>query len=375
VSESVQANANGNAHGNGNATTDAAETNASADAPRRVSVRFARLALVRHTAWALAGAAGLLGLSLVLSPYHNLQLAQIGYITCAAAGLTVLTGLGGQISLGHGAFMAVGAYTAALLLNHLSLPLPLVMAAAAVVTAAAGLIVGVGAARLYGPYLAGATLALAVGLPGLANYGPLTDWLGGQNGLSVAPSPPPLALGATFPLERWQAWISCLATVITMWFLANLTHGRFGRSLRATRDDEIAAALSGIKVARVRIIASVAAAACAGLGGALLAVVATLAAPGAFPLTLSLQLIAAIILGGLGSLAGAVWGSLILVLVPGWASDFAASAHLSHDVASNLPPAIFGVVLVGVMLLFPRGLQGGLRLGVRRLRGLWNARY
>jgi branched-chain amino acid transport system permease protein len=341
---------------------------------RRLPVRLWRLTFVRHTAWALIAGAGLLVLSLMLGPYHNLQLAQIGYLTCATAGLTVLTGLGGQISLGHGAFMAVGAYTAALLLDHLSWPLPLVMVAAAVVTALVGLIVGVGAARLYGPYLAGATLALAVGLPGLASYGPLTDWLGGQNGLSVTPSPPPLALGETFPLERWQAWISCLATVITMWFLANLTRGRFGRSLRATRDDEIAAALSGIRVARVRIITSIAAATCAGLGGALLAVVATLAAPGAFPLTLSLQLIAAIILGGLGSLAGAVWGSLILVLVPSWANDFADSAHLSHDVASNLPPAIFGVVLIGVMLLFPRGLQGGLRLGAYRLLALLRSR-
>ncbi|HEX6471878.1 MAG TPA: branched-chain amino acid ABC transporter permease [Streptosporangiaceae bacterium] len=337
---------------------------------RRFLTRAWRLTLVRHTAWALVAAAVLLGLSSALSPYRDLQLAQVGYITCAAAGLTVLTGLGGQISLGHGAFMAVGAYTAALLLNRLGWPLPLVLAAAAAGTAVVGLVVGVGAARLYGPYLAGATLALAVGLPGLADYGPLTDWLGGQNGLSVTPSPPPLALGETFPLERWQAWISCLATVVAMWFLANLTHGRFGRSLRASRDDEIAAALSGIRVARVRIAASVAAAASAGLGGALLAVVATLAAPGAFPLTLSLELLAAIILGGLGSLAGAVWGALILVLVPSWASDFATSAHLSHDVASNLPPAIFGVVLIGVMLLFPRGLQGGIRLlGGRLLRG------
>ena len=345
-----------------------------ADVRPAAAVPLWRLTLVRHTGWAVLAGGGLVLLTLMLSPYHNLQLAQVGYITCAAAGLTVLTGLGGQISLGHGAFMAVGAYTAALLLNHLGWPLPLVMVAAAATTAVVGLIVGVGAARLYGPYLAGATLALAVGLPGLASYGPLTDWLGGQNGLSVAPSPPPLALGETFPLERWQAWISCLATVIVMWFLANLTHGRFGRSLRATRDDEIAAALSGIKVARVRIIASIAAAACAGLGGALLAVVATLAAPGAFTLTLSLQLIAAIILGGLGSLAGAVWGSLILVLVPSWASDFATSAHVSHDVASNLPPAIFGLVLIGVMLVFPLGLQGGLRIAVRRLRSLWTSR-
>jgi branched-chain amino acid transport system permease protein len=334
------------------------------------AVRLWRFTFVRHTAWALAAVGALLVLTSLLGPYRNLQLAQVGYITCAAAGLTVLTGLSGQISLGHGAFMAIGAYTTALLLNNWQWPLYAVFVAAAAVTALAGLIVGVAAARLHGPYLAGATLALAVGLPGLASYGPLTKWLGGQNGLSVAPSPPPLALGETFPLERWQAWISCLAAVVTMWALANLIRSRFGRSLRATRDDEIAAALSGIRVARVRIIASVVATACAGLGGGLLAVVATLAAPGAFTLTLSLQLVAAIILGGLGSLAGAVWGSLILVLVPSWASDVATSANLSHDIASNLPPAIFGVVLIGVTLLFPLGLQGGLRLLWHRGRSL-----
>jgi branched-chain amino acid transport system permease protein len=328
-------------------------------------VRALRSTLVRHTLVAAVALAALAGLSGVLGPYHDLQLAQVAYITCAAAGLTVLTGLAGQISLGHGAFMAVGAYTTALLLNHRQWPLLAVLVAAVAVTTVAGLIVGVAAARLHGPYLAGATLALAVGLPGLANYGPLTTVLGGQNGLTVTPSPPPLALGETFPLERWQAWICCLAAVIVMWLLANLTRGRLGRSLPASRDDEIAAALSGIRVSRVRIVASVVAAACAGLAGGLLAVVATLAAPGAFPLTLSLQLVAAVVLGGLGSLAGAVWGSVVLVLVPGWASDLATSAHLPHNVASNLPLAIFGVVLIVVMVLFPRGLQGG-------LRGLWS---
>jgi branched-chain amino acid transport system permease protein len=320
-----------------------------------------RHTLLRHTLLAVVAVVALAYLTGVVSPYRDLQIAHMAYIICAAAGLTVLTGLGGQISLGHGAFMAIGAYTTALVLNHWAWPLAAVLLAAVTVTAVAGFIVGVAAARLHGPYLAGATLALAVGLPGLVSYEPVTGLLGGQNGLSVSPSPPPLALGETFPLERWQAWISCLCAVIVMWLLANLTHSRLGRSLPATRDDEIAAALSGIRVARVRIITSVVAAACAGLGGALLAVVTTLAAPGAFPLTLSLQLVAAVVLGGLGSLAGAVWGSVVLVLVPNWASDPDASAHLPHNVASNLPALIFGTVLIVVTLLFPRGMQGGFR--------------
>jgi branched-chain amino acid transport system permease protein len=200
-----------------------------------------------------------------------------------------------------------------------------------------------------------------VGLPELASYGPLTKHFGAQNGLSVMPSPPPLSLGETFPLERWQAWIACGAAVITMFLLANLTRSRFGRTFRAVRDDEIAASLAGIHVARTQVLAFVVAAACGGLGGGLLAFVTTLAAPGAFTLTLSLQLVSAIILGGLGSLAGAIWGSLILVLVPSWASDVAQSAHLSHNVESNLPLAIYGLVLVVVMLAFPAGVQGGLR--------------
>jgi branched-chain amino acid transport system permease protein len=330
-----------------------------------------RHTLIRHTAGAVLVAAGLYALTSVVGPYRDLQMAQVAYFACAAAGLTVLTGLSGQISLGQGAFMAIGAYTTALLLNHRHWPLAAALLASAVLSAAAGLFVGAAAARLRGPYLAGATLALAVGLPELANYGPLTHLLGGQNGLSVTPSAPPLALGEQFPLERWQAWIACLTAIVTMWLLANLTHSRFGRTLRAVRDDEIAASLAGIRVARMQILAFIVAAACGGVGGGLLAFVTTLAAPGAFTLTLSLQLISAIILGGLGSLAGAVWGSLILVLVPSWATDIAQSANLSHNLESNLPLALYGLVLILVMLTFPGGLQGGLRALVRPTLALY----
>jgi len=275
-----------------------------------------RPTLVRHVLLAVVAVLVLYVLTTVLGPYRDLQFSQAAYLACAAAGLTVLTGLSGQISLGQGAFMAIGAYTTALLINGPHWPLALVLLVAVALSAVAGLLVGVAAARLRGPYLAGATLALAVGLPELASYGPLTKHLGAQNGLTVTPSPPPLSLGESFPLERWQSWVTGIAIVITMLLLANLTRSRFGRTLRAVRDDEIAASLAGIRVARMQVLAFVVAAACAGLGGGLLAFVTTLAAPGAFTITLSLQLISAIILGGLGSLAGAVWGSLILVLVP-----------------------------------------------------------
>jgi branched-chain amino acid transport system permease protein len=143
--------------------------------------------------------------------------------------------------------------------------------------------------------------------------------------------------------------------------LANLGRSRIGRSWRALRDNEVAASLSGLNVARMQILAFVVSSACAGLGGALLAVVTDIVSPGNFTLTLSISLLTAAILGGLGSLAGALWGSLVLVFVPTYVQDVATSHGLSSAASSNVPIAAYGVVLILVMLLFPSGIQGGLR--------------
>ena len=324
--------------------------------------------LVRHLLSGLAALVVFGALSAAVPAYQDLQIAMVGAYVCAVAGLTVLTGVNGQISLGHGALMAVGAYGTGLLLTDAEWPLPVALAAGTLITAALGALVGVAAARLQGPYLAGATLALAVGLPALADYRHLSGVLGGENGLVVNVAPPPAALGDTFPLERWQAWISLLCAVIVLVLLAFLDRSRIGRSWRAVRDDEISAALSGIHVARLRVLAFVVSAACAGLGGGLLGVISSLAAPGAFPLALSLSLLTAAVLGGLGRLPGAVYGSVILVLLPTWSSDLAGALHLSRDVYANLPLALYGVVLILTMLVFPKGIRGGLDRLTRRLR-------
>ncbi len=328
-----------------------------------------RSTLLRHLLLALAGGIVLLVLTQSLSPFRNVQLSTIAFTAVAAAGLTVLTGSSGQISLGQGAFMAVGAYTTALLLNDLEWPVTLTLVAAVVLTALVGAVVGIAAARLRGPYLAGATLALAVGLPGLATYKHLQESLGGANGLSVAVPPPPESLGLTFPLERWQAWICCLSLLLTLVLLGNVLHSRFGRSFKAVRDDEVAAALSGIDVARMQVLAFVLSAGCAGLAGGLLALVNTLAAPGAFPLALSLSLLTVIVVGGLGSLAGAVYGSVLVVLLPTWSTHLSEQFDLSRNVSANLPLAVYGVVLIVVMLAFPGGVQSGLRRGWAAARG------
>jgi branched-chain amino acid transport system permease protein len=127
------------------------------------------------------------------------------------------------------------------------------------------------------------------------------------------------------------------------------------------RDDDVAAALDGVNVAAARILAFVVSATCAGLAGALLAIITELVAPGAFTITLSIALLTAAVIGGLGSLPGALWGSLVIVLVPTYVTDVATSHGLSSSVGSNIPVAAYGAVLILVMLVFPQGIQGGLR--------------
>ena len=300
----------------------------------------------------------LLVLSDQISAYRDLQLATGAYYFCVLAGLTVLAGSSGQISLGHGALMAVGAYTVGKLAGDGWALVP-ELAAAAAVTLIIGIPVGLAASRLRGPYLAGATLAFAVGLPALADRFPTA--FGGENGLTINPPTPPASLGVNFPLERWQAWIACIGALIVVFVFYNLGRSGVGRALRATRDDEIAASLAGLRVGRWRTLAFTLSAAAAGLGGGLLAVVSGTVAPGAFPIQLSLTLLAGVVIGGLGSLMGAVWGAALLVLLPNWTNDLASSFSLSTNVAHNLPLAIYGLVLIGAMLAWPSGIQGGFR--------------
>ncbi len=333
-----------------------------------VRTLLARHTLIRSLAIVVGTGIVLLVLSDAFSAYRDLQLADGAYYFAALAGLTVLAGLSGQISLGHGALMAVGAYTVVLLIGNEGWALLPALVAAVLVSAVIGIPVGWAASRLRGPYLAGATLAFAVGLPALADKFPGT--FGGENGLTINPPIPPSFLGSSFPLERWEAWIACIGALVVLFVLYNLIHSGVGRSLRAVRDDEIAASLCGLRVGRMQTLAFTVSAGCAGLGGGLLALVLQLAQPGAFPLQLSLSLLTGVVLGGLGSLAGAIWGAALLVQLPNWTNDLAHSFSLSTKVSANLPLAIYGLVLIGAMLVWPSGIQGGVRAIGARLRSM-----
>jgi branched-chain amino acid transport system permease protein len=303
------------------------------------------------------------------SQFRGAQFAAMAYYAIAAAGLTVLTGLNGQLSLGHGALMAVGAYTTALLLRprEATLPLPVVLLLATVVTLVVGAVVGIAAARLHGPYLAGATLALAVAVPGIPVY--FGEWLGGEQGLNVRTPEIPgwLADAAYFvtgqeltPI-RYLAYVGWLAVIVVFVLLANLSRSRIGRNWQAVRDDEVAAELAGIDLGRTRVQAFVVSAGCAGLAGGLLALSARLAAPSGFSLTLSLLLLSAVVLGGLGSLVGALVGAALLTFLPQVVTGAGVDLGLTDVQAAQLAPLIYGLVTVLVVLLAPAGLAGGLR--------------
>jgi branched-chain amino acid transport system permease protein len=327
--------------------------------------RMPRSTFGRH---ALITLAALVAVVLVLeltSPFRNSQFATMSYYAIAAAGLTVLTGLNGQISLGHGALMAVGAYTTGLLLTgDGGLPLPVVMLVAAAVTALVGAVVGAAAARLHGPYLAGATLALAVAVPGLAIY--FDTALGGEQGLRVAsPHVPSWFADAVYflsanetPTAKYLAYVGWGTLLLVLLLLANLMAARTGRVWRAVRDDEVAAELAGIRLGRVRVLAFVVSAACAGLAGAVLGIVVRLAAPSGFTIVLSLGLLTAVVVGGLGSLVGALLGSALLVFLPPAVTNIGIGAGLDGTQAAQLAPFVYGVVLVLVMLLAPSGAVG-----------------
>ncbi len=336
----------------------------------------------RHLLLALLGLLVVVAVVESVSDFRAVQLASLAYLGIAAGGLTVLTGLNGQISLGHGALMAIGAYTAALMLQDGEPPLPLlgIVVVSVLVALAVGALVGVAAARLHGPYLAGATLALAVAVPGIALR--FSETLGGEAGLRVRlPDTPEWVLDAAYFVTgreltnsayvAYLAWLVLLATYV---LLANLSRSRVGRRWRAVRDDEVAAELAGIGLGRARVSAFMVSAAAAGAAGAVMAFAVRLAAPSGFTLTLSLTLLAAVVLGGLGSLTGALVGAALLTFLPDVVTDAGRSAGLSDIRAAELAPLVYGLVMVAVVLLAPAGLVGTLRSVVARRRARPRAR-
>lgn len=320
----------------------------------------------------LIGLVAVIGLTFVLEPFRNYQLATIAAYMCAVAGLTMLTGVNGQLSLGHAALMACGAYCYAFTANGLSEqgitgPVLLIVPILAAVVGAAvlGLVVGLAAARLHGPYLAGVTLALVIALPAITSR--FSNIFNGDQGLFISVERRPEFLAGRGGTEMFQAWVAIACAAIVVVLLRNLMKSNFGRQMRAVRDNEIAAAISGINVARTKVIAFTVSSTAAGVGGALMAFMTQSASPGAFSLFISLFLLMAAVIGGIGTLYGALWGSILLVVLPDVIGSLTRGLSLSPEVAQrldgNLAIGLFGAVVVLVVIVAPLGIQGLIRKG------------
>ncbi len=295
-------------------------------------------------------------LPFLVSNYHTFQLTLVLVYAIALLGLNILTGYNGQISLGHGAFYAIGAYVAAILMDKFGVPYWLTVPVAGVVCLAAGFLFGLPALRLEGLYLALATFALGVSMPQLLKYQHLEKWTGGVQGIVILKPDPPF--GLPINQDQWLYFFT-LAVALVMFVLGwNLLRGRVGRSLVAIRDQPIAAEAMGVHNALYKSLAFGVSAMYTGVAGALGAIAVQFVAPDSFTIFLSISLLVGIVIGGLASISGAVYGALFIQFVP----------NIADQISKAAPWAIYGVFLIGFMYLMPVGVAGALRIGWARIK-------
>ena len=287
-------------------------------------------------------------LPFILPSYMVFQLTMVLAYALALLGLNLLVGFNGQISLGHGAFFALGAYTAAMLMEHAGWPYWATIPAAALAGGIVGYLFGLPALKLDGVYLAMATFALGVVTPQLLKYKGLETWTGGSQGLVLFK--PDAPFGLPLDPDQWL-YFFCLGVAITMFAVAhNLLRGAMGLSLMAVRDHPIASEAMGVNNARIKSITFGISALYTSVGGALSAIVVQFVAPDSFNVFLSITLLVGAVVGGLSSLSGAMFGAVFIQFVP----------RFAELVSKAAPWAVYGAILLVLMLLWPTGVAGGI---------------
>ena len=320
---------------------------------------------VKLTAF-VVGALVLIALPFVLTDFRTVQLATVGAYFIAILGLDVLTGHSGQISLGHGAFMAVGAYTTAILMANHGVRDLWTIPVAAGVAGVIGLLAGVPALRLSGLYLALATFGIAVVLPTILKK--FDHFTGGSTGITLFGKPTQTGHGVGIWGLTNNQWLYALTWTIggfvflIAWWLLD---SRFGRSLRAIRDSELAATASGVNRAKYKVLAFGVSAAFAGVAGALFAINVAYVAPDTFPIQLSLYLLVGAVVGFFGSIWGAVLGALLIQFLP----DIVGLIPHVDTKQAGPTTLFFGLVLVVLMLVLPVVLRAASRFANRSYFG------
>ncbi|HEY8357106.1 MAG TPA: branched-chain amino acid ABC transporter permease, partial [Ramlibacter sp.] len=273
------------------------------------------------------------------------QLSMVFVYAIALFGLNLLTGYNGQISLGHGAFFAIGAYACAIFISSVGLPYWLAVPAAGLVCLVIGFLFGLPALKLEGIYLALATFALAICTPQILKHKSLSHWTGGSQGLTLDKPAVPIA---GLSDDRWL-YFFCLACAVVMFVLgSNLIRGKMGRALVAIRDQPVAAAAMGVHLPIYKATNFGISSAYAGVAGALAALVTQFIAPDSFNVYLSISFLVGIVIGGLASVPGAIIGAVFMQFVP----------NVAEDVSKSAPWLVYGVMLLLAAYLFPTGVYG-----------------
>ena len=303
----------------------------------------------------------------LVSNYRLFLVSTMIIASIAVLGLNLLTGFNGQISLGHGAFYAVGAYTAAVLMDKLDCPYYLTLPAAAALSFVVGYLFGLPALKLEGHYLALATFALALAVPQILKYKWLEDLTGGVQGIVLLK--PEVPFGLPLTEDQWLYYYCLIVMLILYWAAANMLNSRSGRAMMAIRDYPIAAGAMGINTARYKTVTFGISAAYTGIAGALSASAVAFVAPDSFGFFLSIKFLIGLVVGGVGSLTGSVIGGIFYVLVDNSAQ--ALSTFVKNDLGLQFDLSaytIFGILLIVLMYLMPTGIAGGLFAAFRRLR-------
>jgi len=307
----------------------------------------------------------LVGLALVLelacalpffvANYRVFQMTLVLAYAIALLGLNMLTGYNGQISLGHGAFYAIGAYTAAILMDKAGWPYWATVPVAGAICFAAGFLFGLPALRLEGLYLALATFALGVAMPQILKHKAIEHWTGGVQGITIVKPYAPEWTGLS--QDRWL-YFFCLAWVLVLFVLGwNLLRGRIGRAMVAVRDQPIAAQAMGVNTAMVKSLTFGVSALYTGVAGALAAIAVQFVAPDSFNFLLSITLLTGVVIGGLASISGAFFCAVFIQFVP----------NVADEISKAAPWAIYGIVLIAFMYAMPTGVAGFVRLARARL--------
>ncbi len=316
---------------------------------------------INKTRFVVIGVAVLIALLLpfVIGSYRVFQFNLVLVYAIVLLGLNILTGYNGQISLGHGAFYAIGAYVAAVMMDKWGVPYWATVPAAGLVCFIAGFLFGFPALRLRGHYLALATFALGISMPQILKYKGLEQWTGGVQGIVILK--PHAPFGLNISQDQWLYLFTLLIALFMFWLAWNILRGRIGRAMVAIRDHPIAAEAMGINVAAVKTLTFGVSALYAGVGGALGAIVVQFVAPDSFVALVSISFLIGIVIGGLASISGVIYGALFIQFIP----------NIADEISKAAPWAVYGLFLLAFVFLAPKGVAGLVQLLYTKSANHW----